>query len=240
MAGRTAGPQERRPPEIQVPRLSQEELQRRATAGYDRAVDSILSPQIRQLRTDVTELRNAIMQRQRALPPDASEAQRSQALTEAINAFIERKPNSPLSRFIAAGNDVIEEFSYSFSGRQINITLRLNQAGAESWLRSPFEQAKANVVARMIEASEPVPAGQSRSFYAVLMGMDQRLAQQLTNALMRQVGTPQGGRMERDRLPITIAYTTQRPAEQRSETRLREQYQAMVMEYSGPRPAGRI
>ncbi|MFH0884720.1 MAG: hypothetical protein V1861_03350 [Candidatus Micrarchaeota archaeon] len=233
-------PEERRPAEVVVPQLSQQEIERRANAGYDRAVAGILAPQIRQLQTDLATLRNLILQRQRALPVDASDSARSTALDAAITAFSENNLNSPLGRYISTGaTDFIRNFTWDIRGGRISFSLDMDRAPVESWLARPLQQAREGVVRQIVAASEPVGTARSRKNYALLEGLDPALVQQLGTGLSRELGIGPNQTIPRNHLPITVAYTDSAPVMD-SRGRVLRHVVGLIAEYAGPRPVTEV
>lgn len=236
-----AGPRQRRPPEqaerrrpdVTVPRLSEAEMRRRAESGFDRTVAAILRPQLAQVRSDITTLRNQMLADQRRLPADASESARNAALEASVDRFLEEHPDSPLSRYISAGNtEYIADFSFSWRGNRATINLRLDAAPVERWLQSPFAQVRSGAVSRILEACEPVPATESRDIYFTMRGMSRENAQALVSGLARELNIGPDRSVPRGHLPITIAYTTNAPDAVGTP--------AFLAQYAGVRPPGRI
>lgn len=218
-----------RPGEVTVPQLAREEVQRRAEAGFDRTVNSILAPQFREARSDLTLLRNSILQRQRALPPDAAEETRNAATQAAIDAFVQQKPNSPLTQYINAGNSVVDGLSWEWRGRNVTFNLTMRPvADLERFLRAPFDQSRSAVVSQLVAASEPLSSTQSRTNFVTLSGMDPGLAQQLGDGLSRELGIGPNRSIPRGHLPITIAYDAELGTPR------------LAVNYSGPRRASEM
>lgn len=232
MAGPAQKKKEEPPKEVTVPQLAPQEIARRASAGYDLAVKSILDPKLRELRSDMAELRNMIMAGQKALKADASEDERNAALSKSIEDFKAKKPDSLLVKWMNMGNDPTENFSFEWKGNKATITFDMRTADAETWLKKPYADAKKTTVDKLIAASEPTAGGQTRIDYCTLAGFDTATAQQLTAALSKELSIGPNQSVPKGHLPITIAYASSVPDN--------VGVQGVRMEYAGPRKAGRI
>jgi hypothetical protein len=249
MAGpRPRQPEEqRRPSEVTIPRLSEQEIRDRSTRAFDRVVSNVLAPQLRSLNTDLTALRNRILEGQRALPRDASEEARNNALQASIDRFIELNPNSPLTAFIQAGNDVVQDFSFEWSGRRVTINLTLRTAEAEQWIRRPLDTFRANTINQIVQASQPLGRREYAIFFAPFFGMDSRghdfradaaLVQQFATALSTELGIGPNQSVPRGHLPITIAYSDHTVRTGPGGRQITENGPTLRLEYAGSRTPG--
>lgn len=229
--------EEKAPPtEVIIPRLSEAEIKRRASEGFDRAVRTINDPQIKQLKSEFATLRpkiiSAITKVHKTLPFDdsLSEDERNSAYQDAISKVvdqhIEQNPNSPLTEFIKLGNSVVTEngLSLSWNGPQIRITkLELRTADAEAAIRTRFDPVKSPVVELLVRASKQLGPYDSTSYALPINEMDPAQTQRLADALALQLSTPETQKLARGHLPVGIKYTEE------------EQTPSLAFNYTGPR-----